>query len=85
MPCIEAIEYSLKESDIEKLLPLERAIIPMSTRIAEELQEKWKSRPAPVIKQKPTNIDEIKSKWERNTYKPEVEPIDVSPITIKWK
>lgn len=85
LPCIKAIEYALKESDIEKLLPLERAIIPMSTRIAEELQEKWELRPAPVIEQKPANIDGIKLKWERNTYKPEFEPIDVSSITTKWK
>lgn len=82
--CIEAIEYALCESDIEKLLPLEEAIVSASTRLLESLQEKWKPRPIPVKEQIPVNINGLKSKWGKSQ---EIlsEPIDVTSITRKWK
>lgn len=82
--CIEAIENALCESDIEKLLPLEDAIVSASTRLVEGLQEKWKSRPLPVVEQKPADIDGLKSKWKKSQ-EVTTEPIDVTSITNKWK
>ncbi|MDE6190422.1 MAG: hypothetical protein K2G47_02245 [Muribaculum sp.] len=82
--CIKAIENALSEPDIEKLLPLEEAIISASTRLVEGLQEKWKPRPVPVKEQSPTDIDGLKSKW-RKIQEPTSEPVDVTSITNKWK
>jgi similar to nter part of tr len=82
--CIDAIESALRETDIEKLLPLEKAIVSASTRLVEELQEKWKTRPQPVREQKPVDIGGLKSKWKKRQ---EVahEPDGVASITSKWK
>ena len=85
LPCVEAIENALQESDIEQLLPLEKAIIPISTKIAEELQEKWRTRSVPGIEQKPVDISGIKSKWEKKSNKTTIESLDVSSVTVKWK
>ncbi len=82
--CIEAIERALTESDIEKLLPLEEAIKSVSTRLVEALQEKWKPRFVPVIEQEPTDIDGLRTKWEK-AQKAISKPIDVNSITRKWK
>ena len=82
--CIEAIENALNESDIEKLLPLEEAIISASTRLVESLQEKWKPRLVSVIEQKAPDIDELKSKWKKSQ-ELSSEPVDITPITSKWK
>lgn len=82
--CIEAIENALSESDIEKLLPLEDAIVSASKRLVESLQEKWKPRPIPMKEQNPANIDELKSKWKKTQEIPS-EPIDVTSIMNKWK
>ena len=82
--CIEAIERALNESDIEKLLPLEEAIVSASTRLLEELQEKWKPRTLSVIEQMGADIDGLKYKWNKSQ---EIlsEPVDVTSITCKWK
>lgn len=82
--CIEAIESALNESDIEKLLPLEEAVVSSSARLIGGLQEKWKPRPIPAIEQKSADIDNLKSKWKK-TQEPTTEPIDVTSITTKWK
>lgn len=82
--CIEAIENALCESDIEKLLPLEEAIVSASTRLAEDLQKKWKPRPIPVKEQKPVDVEGLKSKW-RKPQEFHSESLDVTSITSKWK
>lgn len=82
--CIDAIENALCESDIEKLLPLEEAIVSASTRLIEGLQEKLKTRPIPAIEQHPTDINGLKSKWKKSQ-ETTSEPIDVTSITCKWK
>lgn len=82
--CIEAIENALNESDLEKLLPLEDAIVSASTRLVVGLQEKWKPRQIPVKEQKAADIDRLKSKW-RISQVISSEPIDVTSITSKWK
>lgn len=81
---IEAIENALSESNIERLLPLEDAIIPRSKRLVAGLKGKWQSRPTQVIEQKHTDINGLKGKWKQAQ---EVipEPIDVTSITNKWK
>lgn len=84
-PFVEAIENALKQSDLEQLLPLEKAIIPVSTRVTVELQEKWKSHAVPVVEQKTADLDSLKSKWGKTTVKQEEEPTDISTISSKWK
>lgn len=85
LPCAEAIENALKESNIEKLLPLEKAIIPTSTKITEGLQEKWKHRYVPTNNVDTPIIDKILLKWKQSTSESNNEIVDVSPITAKWK
>ncbi len=82
--CIEAIENALNESDIEKLLPLEEAIVSDSSRFVEGLQEKWQPRSVPVIEQSPTDIDGLKSKWKKS-HEVSHEPVDIASIVNKWK
>lgn len=82
--CIESIVNALREPDIDKLLPLEEAIVSASTRLVEGLQEKWKPRPVQVTEQEPADIDGLKSKWKKSP-EPASEPLDVSSITSKWK
>ena len=82
--CIEAIINALSEPDIDKLLPLEEAIVPSSTRLVEGLQLKWKPRPVPVKEQETADIDVLKLKWKK-TPEPVSEPLDISSITSKWK
>ena len=81
---IGAIENALNESNIDKLKPLEEAIVSDSIRLIESLQEKWQTRPLPVIKQTIANIDGLKSKWEK-TKEVLYKPLDVTSITNKWK
>lgn len=82
--CIEAIENALCEPDIEKLLPLEYAIVSATARLVEGLQEKWKPRPVPLTEQQSTDIDGLKSKWKKSQ-ETTSKPIDVNSITSKWK
>ncbi len=82
--CVEAIERALSETNIEKLLPLEEAIVSASTRVVEGLKEKWKICDIPDIKQTAANIEELKLKWKK-TKETSSEPIDVTSITRKWK
>lgn len=82
--CIEAIEIALRESEIEKLLPLEKAIVSSTTRLVEGLQEKWKNRSVPVIEQMSFDIDGLKSKWKKSCVVAHI-PVDITSITSKWK
>ena len=82
--CIDAIRKALSESDIDKLLPLEEAIISPSTRLVEELQEKWKTNIVPVMEQTPADIGTLRQKWRKDSETP-TEQIDVTSVTRKWK
>lgn len=82
--CIEAIENALSESDIEKLKPLEEAIISASKRLVEDLHEKWKTRPVPMIEQKTVDIEGLKSKWKKSKESLS-ESVNVTSIINKWK
>lgn len=83
--CAEAIIAALMESNIENLLPLELAISPVSSKITEDLQKKWKHRPVLEIKQNSPDINGLKSKWERNLPQCTSEPLNISNITTKWR
>ena len=83
-PFAEAIRDALRQPNLEDLLPLEEAIIPESTRIAEKLRGKWRNRPIPPKDEPHINIKVLQGKWETKRVSFINEEIDISSITSKW-
>lgn len=85
-PLADAIKRAINEQSIENLLPLEEAIIPTSTRLIEELKDKWGKRPVLIKEESHINLESLSKKWKTTKRQsPKNEEIDVTAITYKWK
>lgn len=85
LDCAKAIELSLTKTDINDLLPLCEAIVPESTKIVVNLQNKWKKKVSPRTFEPIIVGDELKGKWTKTKTKVPQNTSDIIPISQKWK
>jgi len=85
--CVNAIEKALGLLSIDDLLPLEEAIIPEATRVVKSISGKWRRQATIVSEQEPeVDTEPIRNRWNTpRPQTPELEPVDVSSVTSKWR